>query len=187
MNPVARSCGPVASAFPGLFLLAGLPPRRISEGLRAESETALAGTHEVERGFAGNCQAGGSIMSTGFGEPITPDPSQKQSRTPGTGEVQAEDKEEEEEEEEEKKKKKKEKKKKTMTRTAAVAMATTKTGQKKDSSIESKGSREIKRERERERERERGMLQVAYNPLRERRNVGRDPIIQRPRSIRHSD
>lgn len=50
---------------------------------RAQSrKLRLAGTHEVERGFAGNCQAGGSIMSTGFGEPITPDPSQKRSRTP---------------------------------------------------------------------------------------------------------
>lgn len=31
-------------------------------------------------------------MSTGFGEPITPDPSQKQSRTPRTSEVQEKDK-----------------------------------------------------------------------------------------------
>lgn len=68
---------------------------------RVESETALAGTHEVERGFAGNCQAGGSIMSTGFGEPITPDPSQKQSRTPRTREEQEKDEEDEEEGEEE--------------------------------------------------------------------------------------
>lgn len=65
---------------------------------RVESETALAGTHEVERGFAGNCQAGGSIMSTGFGEPITPDPSQKQSRTPRIREEQEKDEDEEEEE-----------------------------------------------------------------------------------------
>ncbi|KYN14674.1 hypothetical protein ALC57_13088 [Trachymyrmex cornetzi] len=70
-----------------LFLLFELPSRRISEGL---------GTHEVERGFAGNCQAGGSIMSTGFGEPITPDPNQKQSRTPRTREEQKKDEDEEE-------------------------------------------------------------------------------------------
>lgn len=37
-------------------------------------------------------------MSTGFGEPITPDPSQKQSRTPRTREEQKKDGDEEEEE-----------------------------------------------------------------------------------------
>jgi len=103
-------------------------------------------------------------MSTGFGEPITPDPSQKQSRSPGTGEVQAEDKEEEE-------KKKKKKKKKKMTTTAAVAaMATSKTGRKKDSGfIPERGiKRDEKKEKEREREREGG---DAYNPLWERRRA----------------
>lgn len=39
-------------------------------------------------------------MSTGFGEPITPDPNQKQSRTPRTREEQKKDEDEEEEEEE---------------------------------------------------------------------------------------
>lgn len=39
-------------------------------------------------------------MSTGFGEPITPDPSQKQSRTPRTREEQEKDEDDEEEEEE---------------------------------------------------------------------------------------
>lgn len=39
-------------------------------------------------------------MSTGFGEPITPDPSQKQSRTPRTREEQEKNEDEEEEEEE---------------------------------------------------------------------------------------
>lgn len=40
-------------------------------------------------------------MSTGFGEPITPDPSQKQSRTPRTEEKEREEQEGEGREEEE--------------------------------------------------------------------------------------
>lgn len=89
-----------------LFLLLELPSRRDLGRSRAQSrKLRLAGTHEVERGFAGNCQAGGSIMSTGFGEPITPDPSQKRSRTsrrPGREEQRDEEEEDGAEEGQEK-------------------------------------------------------------------------------------